>query len=98
MSSDLTERLVSGDVDAKNEPDTSNKRRKTLDAFFSPQVTTRPASKDGKAPYEVVALNAEQIRVLDMVVKEGKNVFFTGAAGQHLTSYIVKVMCNRTSS
>ena len=61
--------------------DDGNKRRKTLDSFFTPQVTMASPNKQEKGSYEVLALNAEQQRVLQMVVHEGKNVFFTGAAG-----------------
>ncbi|KAM5546120.1 hypothetical protein V8D89_000246 [Ganoderma adspersum] len=68
------------DVPGKQD-DSSNKRRKTLDAFFAPQVTVKPHTKESKGFTEVVALNAEQRRVLQMVVDEGKNVFFTGPAG-----------------
>ncbi|KAI0772977.1 hypothetical protein BD413DRAFT_38621 [Trametes elegans] len=63
--------------------DPSNKRRKTLDTFFSPQVTvTTPGRNQEDARAENVPLNAEQVRVLQMVVQEEKNVFFTGAAGE----------------
>ena len=55
--------------------------RKTLDAFFSPQVLATGVPKDEKATREHVALNAEQVKVLKMVVEEEKNVFFTGSAG-----------------
>ncbi|KAI0634607.1 hypothetical protein C8Q77DRAFT_769366 [Trametes polyzona] len=60
----------------------NNKRRRTLDTFFSPQVSIPSlAGKDADTPYEHVSLNAEQVRVLHMVVQEEKSVFFTGAAG-----------------
>jgi hypothetical protein len=41
-------------------------------------------------------LNDEQRRVMEMVVDEGKNVFFTGAAGTriihtHATTYFPRV-------
>ena len=78
-------RKSTGGLDAaKDGADASNKRRKTLDAFFSPQVTTTLPLKDknDKGPRETVNLNEEQARVLQMVVNEGKNVFFTGAAGE----------------
>jgi hypothetical protein len=55
--------------------------RKTLDAFFSPQVLATGVPKDEKAAREHVALNEDQIKVLKMVVEEEKNVFFTGSAG-----------------
>ncbi|KAI0672182.1 PIF1-like helicase-domain-containing protein [Trametes maxima] len=68
--------------DGKGASEGSNKRRRTLDTFFSPQVTIPFAGEnDGNATCEHVSLNQEQVRVLQMVVQEEKNVFFTGAAG-----------------
>ncbi|GJE93501.1 ATP-dependent DNA helicase PIF1 [Phanerochaete sordida] len=57
--------------------------RQTLEAFFTPKVVVACAPKDEpeKVTRERVALNAEQNKVLRMVVDEGKNVFFTGSAG-----------------
>lgn len=78
-------RKSTGGLDSsKNGADASNKRRKTLDAFFSPQVNHSVATKDkdGKGLRETISLNEEQSRVLQMAVNEGKNVFFTGAAGE----------------
>ena len=72
------------DTSGKGDSEASNKRRKTLDAFFAPQVSTLSSLKKDAGPVERVALNTEQIRVLQMVVEEGKNVFFTGAAGELL--------------
>ncbi|RDX52448.1 hypothetical protein OH76DRAFT_158218 [Lentinus brumalis] len=77
-------RKSTGGLDASGkEGAESNKRRRTLDSFFSPQVTARTSADNEKTTgtREVVALNEEQVRVLQMVVDEGKNVFFTGAAG-----------------
>ena len=75
-------RKSTGGLDAPGkQDDSSNKRRKTLDSFFTPQVTIASPNKQDKGSYEVLALNTEQRRVLQMVVHEGKNVFFTGAAG-----------------
>ena len=56
--------------------------KRTLESFFSPQVLAAGVPTDEKATREHVALNAEQIRVLKMVVEEEKNVFFTGSAGE----------------
>ncbi len=79
-------RKSTGGLDASGkQDDSSNKRRKTLDAFFAPQVTTKSPTKEGKELVETVALNAEQRRVLQMVVDEGKNVFFTGPAGTSIS-------------
>lgn len=59
----------------------------TIDSFFTPKVTVQVGSGlDGVAGgiegkgIDVV-LSDEQMRVLRMVVNEGKNVFFTGSAG-----------------
>jgi ATP-dependent DNA helicase PIF1 len=52
--------------------------RKTLDSFFAPRVSV---SSGNKKETNVVTLNDEQRMVLNMVVDEGKNVFFTGSAG-----------------
>lgn len=69
--------------DGKSAADASNKRRRTLDTFFSPLVTIPSiGGKDSGTPHEQVSLNAEQVRVLQMVVQEEKSVFFTGAAGE----------------
>ena len=77
-------RKSTGGLDASGKDGAEgNKRRRTLDTFFSPQVTARVPEKNDttKGTKELVTLNEEQIRVLQMVVDEGKNVFFTGAAG-----------------
>lgn len=53
------------------------------------QVPIPSGSKAGSekaTARDSVALNAEQRKVLRMVVDEGKNVFFTGAAGENLSS------------
>ena len=61
--------------------------RLTIDTFFSPKVSVRLGSGlDGvaggtKEKVHDVVLSEEQMRVLRMVVEEGKNVFFTGSAG-----------------
>lgn len=69
--------------DGKGAADASNKRRRTLDTFFSPLVTIPSiGGKESGIPHEQVSLNAEQVRVLQMVVQEEKSVFFTGAAGE----------------
>ncbi|KAH9834817.1 PIF1-like helicase-domain-containing protein [Rhodofomes roseus] len=60
--------------------------RTTLDRFFSPQVPVSSSTKGDSntgttSSRDTVALNDEQRKILQMVVDEGKNVFFTGAAG-----------------
>jgi hypothetical protein len=65
----------------------------TIDTFFSPKVSVRVGSGlegvagDVEEKVLDVVLSDEQVRVLRMVVDEGKNVFFTGSAGtsQHPT-------------
>ena len=61
--------------------------RLTIDSFFTPKVSVQLGSGlDGVAGgveekvFDVV-LSDEQMRILRMVVEEGKNVFFTGSAG-----------------
>jgi hypothetical protein len=59
----------------------------TIDSFFSRKVSIRIGSGlDGVAAGAEekvldVVLSDEQVKVLNMVVEEGKNVFFTGSAG-----------------
>ena len=63
------------------------KQPKTIDAFFSPKVSVRLGcgldgiTGDTKEKVLDVVLSDEQVKVLKMVVDEGKNVFFTGSAG-----------------
>ncbi|KAI8989021.1 hypothetical protein BD414DRAFT_322911 [Trametes punicea] len=69
--------------DGKATGDSTNKRRRTIDTFFSPQVTlVSKTAHELTASCEHVTLNAEQVQVLRMVVHEEKSVFFTGAAGE----------------
>ncbi len=59
----------------------------TIDSFFSPKVSVRVGSGlDGVAAGAEekvldVVLSDEQMKVMKIVVEEGKNVFFTGSAG-----------------
>ncbi|KAN0111673.1 P-loop containing nucleoside triphosphate hydrolase protein [Russula decolorans] len=61
--------------------------KSTIDAFFSPKVSVRlgcgldGVTGDAKEKVLDVVLSDEQMRVLKLVVDEGKNVFFTGSAG-----------------
>ena len=61
--------------------------RLTIDSFFTPKVTVQVGSGlDGMAggvegKVLDVVLSDEQMRVMRMVVEEGKNIFFTGSAG-----------------
>jgi hypothetical protein len=61
--------------------------KSTLDAFFSPKVSVRLGcgldgiTGDAKEKVLDVVLSDEQVRVMKMVVDEGKNIFFTGSAG-----------------
>ena len=69
------------------DPRSAKQPKLTLDTFFSPSVSVRLGSGingvAGDAEEKVldVVLSGEQVRVLKMVVEEGKNVFFTGSAG-----------------
>jgi hypothetical protein len=64
----------------------------TIDAFFSPKVSVRIGcgldgiTGDAKEKVLDVVLSDEQVRVMKMVVDEGKNIFFTGSAGTFSTS------------
>ena len=55
------------------------KQSKKIDSYFSQLYPVSSNSKESES--QPVPLNDEQKRVLEMVVEEGKNVFFTGAAG-----------------
>jgi ATP-dependent DNA helicase PIF1 len=63
------------------------KQPKTIDTFFSPKVSVRlgcgldGVTGDAKEKVLDVVLSDEQVRVMKLVVDEGKNVFFTGSAG-----------------
>lgn len=67
----------------------------TIDTFFSPKVSVRlgcgldGATGDAKEKVLDVVLSDEQVRVMKMVVDEGKNVFFTGSAGTFPCAYSV---------
>jgi ATP-dependent DNA helicase PIF1 len=67
----------------------------TIDAFFSPKVSVRVGSGLNGVNGDVedkmldVVLSEEQVRVLRMVVDEGKNVFFTGSAGTLLCIFLI---------
>ena len=89
---------VSSKSESTMEKDDSSKRRKTLDAFFTPQhtLTVTSASGEGKGDFnevrrENVTLNEEQVQVLKMVVEEEKSVFFTGAAGEQFFVWLPPV-------
>jgi ATP-dependent DNA helicase PIF1 len=57
------------------------KQSKKLDNYFSQLYPVSSNPKESES--QPVPLNDEQKRVLEMVVGEGKNVFFTGAAGAY---------------
>lgn len=57
----------------------STKQSKNIDNYFSQLYPVSSNSKESES--QPVPLNDEQKRVLEMVVDEGRNVFFTGAAG-----------------
>jgi hypothetical protein len=62
-----------------SDSDRLSKRPRKISSYFSPlyPVSSNPKEKENGP----VPLNDEQRRVMEMVVDEGKNVFFTGAAG-----------------
>lgn len=66
----------------------------TIDSFFSPKVSVRVGSGiDGVAAGAEekvldVVLSDEQMKVMRIVVEEGKNVFFTGSAGTLLRLFL----------
>ena len=62
-----------------NDSDRPTKQPKKIDNYFSQLFPVSSNSKESES--QPVPLNDEQKRVLEMVVDEGKNVFFTGAAG-----------------
>lgn len=55
------------------------KQSRKISSYFSQLYPVSSNSKESES--QPVPLNDEQKRVLEMVVDEGKNVFFTGAAG-----------------
>jgi len=59
--------------------DRPTKQSKKISDYFSQLYPVSSNSKESES--QPVPLNDEQKRVLEMVVDEGKNVFFTGAAG-----------------
>ena len=64
-----------------SDSDRPAKRSNKITTYF-PQlypISSNPKEKESQP----VPLNDEQKRVLEMVVDEGKNVFFTGAAGMY---------------
>jgi len=71
--------------------------KSTIDAFFSPKVSVRlgcgldGVTGDAKEKVLDVVLSDEQVRVMKMVVDEGKNVFFTGSAGTFSYAFIRSV-------
>ncbi|KAH8102093.1 PIF1-like helicase-domain-containing protein [Cristinia sonorae] len=73
-------RKSTGDIDEGRAKQAKQPRR-TLDTFFARQVPVSAAPDEETGKIEHVSLNDEQMRVLQMVVDEEKNVFFTGSAG-----------------
>jgi hypothetical protein len=55
------------------------KQSKKISAYFAPVIPVSSNLKESGSQF--APLNDEQRRVLEMVVEEGNNVFFTGAAG-----------------
>lgn len=69
--------------------------KSTIDTFFSPKVSVRVGcgldgvTGDAKEDVLNVVLSDEQVRVMKLVVDEGKNVFFTGSAGTFSRAFSV---------
>jgi len=65
----------------------------TIDSFFSRKVSVRLGSgldgvaADTEEKVLDVVLSDEQVKVMRMVVEEGKNIFFTGSAGTCSVSF-----------
>lgn len=59
--------------------DRPTKQSKKITSYFQPLYRVPSGLKEDES--EPVPLNGEQRKVLEMVVDEGKNIFFTGAAG-----------------
>ena len=68
----------------ESNPDRPTKQSKKIDDYFSQLYPVSSSPEDYGT--QGVPLNDGQKRVLEMVVNEGKNVFFTGAAGTWLVS------------
>lgn len=62
-----------------SDSDRPAKQSKKISSYFSPLFPVSSNPKESEC--RLAPLNDEQKRVLEMVVDEGKNVFFTGAAG-----------------
>ncbi|KAF8124356.1 hypothetical protein EV363DRAFT_711455 [Boletus edulis] len=65
------------DVDDNDKP--PSKQHK-IDAFFTPRVSLSTTCGTDKTT-SVAKLSEEQLAVLQLVMEEGKSVFFTGSAG-----------------
>jgi hypothetical protein len=76
--------------------DRPTKKSKKIDNYFSQLYPVSSNSKESES--QPMPLNDEQKRVLEMVVDEGKNVFFTGAAGTRPTHIHVSFYVSRVSS
>ena len=72
----------------------------TIDSFFSRKVTVRLGSgldgvaADAEEKVLDVVLSDEQVKVMRMVVDEGKNVFFTGSAGTSSPSIFFSLLAS----
>ena len=77
-----------------SDSDRPTKKSKKIDSYFSQLYPVSSNPKESES--QPAPLNDEQKRVLEMVVDEGKNVFFTGAAGMwfihiHAAFYVSRV-------
>lgn len=81
-SSDLT------DADALSH----TSKQPKINAFFTPRVSLSTTCGTDKTT-SVANLSEEQCRVLQLVVEEGKSVFFTGSAGARSVLVAVWTVC-----
>ncbi|KAN0079812.1 PIF1-like helicase domain containing protein [Tylopilus felleus] len=68
------------DADDNDKPAGHQPKQPKISAFFTPRVSLSTTCGTDKTT-SVSKLSEEQRRVFDLVVEEGKNVFFTGSAG-----------------
>lgn len=68
------------DADDNDKPAGHQPKQPKISAFFTPRVSLSITCGTDKTT-SVSKLSEEQRRVFDLVVEEGKNVFFTGSAG-----------------
>lgn len=68
------------DADGLDKPLNHPSKQPKINAFFNPRISLSTTCGTDKTT-SVAKLSEEQCSVLQLVVEEGKNVFFTGSAG-----------------